>query len=184
MSSTRGTLSKVIARAAEDLVKLYDFSEDARVSLLSESENQIYLVSDPARPRNYVIRVNSGRLGYHTPPSIASELTWMMALRRDTAIVVPEVLRARDGSLVQTIAAPGLDKPRHAVIYSFLSGAEPAEDQLAPGFERLGEISARMHLHARTWMPPPAFERHSSTPETILDARDDPRRPRRSSTTA
>ncbi len=98
MSSTRETLAAAIAREAEGLVRLYDFSEAATVSLLSESENKVYLVRDPARPREFVLRVNSGRLGYHTPPSIASELIWLMALGRDTDIVVPKVLTADDGS--------------------------------------------------------------------------------------
>ena len=171
MSSTREDLSAAIGRDSQSLVKLYDFSEAVTVSLLSESENKIYLVSDPARPKKYVIRVNSGRLSYHTPPSIASELMWLMALRRDTDIVVPKVLTADDGSLVQTITVSDLDKPRLAVVYSFLSGSEPPEDLLIPGFERLGEISARMHLHAKGWTPPANFTRHSWTPEAILDDR-------------
>ena len=171
MSSTKETLSKAIDREAERLVRHYDFSEDATVSLLSESENKVYLVRDPARPDPYVIRVNSGRLGYHTPSTIASELMWLMALRRDTDIVVPQVLAAKDGSLVQTFDGPGLDKPRHAAIYSFLTGTEPPEDQLRPGFERLGEISARMHDHAKSWAPPADFSRPSWTPEAILEDR-------------
>ncbi len=73
MSPTKETLSKAFDREAERLVQLYDFSEDATVSLLSESENKVYLVRDPALPEHYVIRVNSGRLGYHTPTMIASE---------------------------------------------------------------------------------------------------------------
>ena len=171
MSSTIETLSKAIDREAERLVRHYDFSDDATVSLLSESENKVYLVRDPARPDPYVIRVNSGRLAYHTPPTIASELMWLMALRRDTDIVVPQVLAAKDGSLVQTFDAPGLDKPRHAAIYSFLTGTEPPEDQLRPGLERLGEISARMHDHAKSWAPPADFSRPSWTPDVMLEDR-------------
>jgi Ser/Thr protein kinase RdoA (MazF antagonist) len=173
MTSTNETQSAAIARETEGLVKLYEFSERTTVSLLSESENKVYLVNDPARPERYVIRVNSGRLSYHMPPSIASEMMWLMALRRDTDILVPEVLRAKDDSLVQTISAPDLDKPRHAVVYSFLSGTEPSEDALVPGFERLGETSARMHLHAKSWTPPANFARHSWTPEVILEDRLD-----------
>ena len=124
-----------------------------------------------AQAEKYVIRVNSGRLSYHTGPSIASELMWMMALQRDTDIAVPTVLKAKDGSLVQTITAPDLDKPRHAAIYSFLSGVEPPEDRLIPGFEQLGEISARMHRHAKDWAPPAAFARHAWLPDAILDDR-------------
>lgn len=171
MSSTKETPGSAIDREVEGLLRFYEFSKAATVSLLSVSENRVYLVRDPARPSHYVIRVNSGRLGYHTPPAIASELTWLMALRRDTDIVVPAVLAAKDGSLVQTLEAPDLDTPRHAAVYSFLDGSEPPEDRLKPGFERLGEISARMHLHARGWSPPAGFTRCSWTPEAILDDR-------------
>ena len=171
MSSADVTVSDAIARETAGLVKLYDFSDRASVELLSESENKVFLVSDPERPEKHVIRVNSGRLSYHTPPSVASEMMWLIALRQDTDITVPEVMRARDGSLVQTISAADMDKPRHAVVYSFLPGTEPPEDQLIPGFERLGEISARMHLHARDWTPPADFERHTWHPDEIFDDR-------------
>ena len=171
MNSRHDSLSAALDREARTLAKLYDFSAATTVEPLSESENKVYLVIDPERADRYVIRINSGRLAYHVPPSIAAELTWLMALRRDTDIVVPEVLSARDGSLVQTVAAPDLDKPRHAVVYSFLDGTEPPEDALLSGFERLGAISARMHLHARSWTPPSGFARHSWTPDVILDDR-------------
>lgn len=163
------SLSAVIAREARAMVKRYDFSPETVVSILSESENKIFLVSDPARAQKYVIRVNSGRLAYHTAPSIASELMWLMALGRESDVLVPGVLMAKDGSLVQTLSAPDLDRPRHAVVYSFLEGTEPPEDKLVEGFERLGEISARMHRHAKGWTPPAGFTRHSWTPEAILD---------------
>lgn len=173
MTITKDALAKAIDREVEGLVRLYDFSAEAKVSLLSESENRVYLVQDPARPELNVIRVNSGRLGYHRPAMIASELTWLMALRRDTDILVPEVLAAKDDCLVQSFDGPGLDKPRHTAVYSFLSGTEPPEDDLIPGFERLGEISARMHDHAKAWTPPADFARPSWTPEAILDDRLD-----------
>jgi len=171
LSEPQRAPSTAVDRAVDGLLGRYDFSEAATVSLLSESENRVYLVRDPARAERYVVRVNSGRLGYHTPPAIASELRWLMALRRDTDIVVPEVLAAKDGALVQTIEAPGLDQPRHAAVYSFLAGSEPPEDRLGPGFERLGEISARTHRHAQSWTPPADFTRCSWTPEAILDDR-------------
>ena len=169
MISTHDSLSDAIAREAQGLVKLYDFSEETTVSLLSEFENKVYLVDDPSQSEKYVLRVNSGRLMYHTPSSIASELMWLMALRNDTDIVVPRVLSAKNGSLVQTLTATDMDKPRHAAIYSFLSGTEPSENALVPGFKRLGEISARMHLHAKRWTPPAEFKRHAWSPEAILD---------------
>jgi len=169
MNETQKTLADSIAYELKGLVKLYDFSEAVTVSPLSESENKVYLVTDPAQLEKYVIRVNSGRLSYHSPASIASELIWMEALRQDTDIKVPEVMRGKDGSLVQTIYAPGFDRPRHASIYTFLPGIEPPEDDLIAGFGRLGEISARMNQHVMNWERPPEFTRHTWTAMTILD---------------
>ena len=100
---------------------------------------------------------------------IASELQWLMALRQATDIEVPAVLSAGDGSLVQRLGGGESDTWRHAVVYSFLDGTEPAEDDLTAGFKRLGRISARMHLHVKTWLPPHGFARPSWTHETILD---------------
>ena len=173
MNPDLDSLAAALDRSANDIAGRYDFSEGTRVEPLSESENKVYLVSHPDRAERQVIRINSGRLAYHRPSSIEAEMLWMMALRRDTDIEVPEVLEARDGSLVQTVDTPGLDKPRHATVYSFLDGVEPSEDVLVPGFHRLGEISARMHRHAMTWDPPEGFARHSWTPDVILDDRLD-----------
>jgi Ser/Thr protein kinase RdoA (MazF antagonist) len=163
------SLTGSIVRELEGVIRLYDFSEFTTVSFLSESENKVYLVSDPMRVEKYVVRVNSGRLPYHSPASIASELIWMEALRHDTDIKVPRVMRAKDGSLVQTFSAADFDRPRHASIYTFLPGIEPPEDDLIAGFGRLGEISARMNQHAMGWRRPPEFIRHSWTATTILD---------------
>ena len=171
MISTKASQSQAIARGAQAVVKRYDFSNKTKVSLLSESENKVYLVDDPAMSEKYVLRVNSGRLTYHTPSSIASEMSWLIAICNDTDIVVPKVLSAKDGSLVQTISAPGLDKPRYATIYSFLPGGEPPEDDLLSGFMKLGEISARLHQHAINWSSPSNFQRHEWSTEAILDDR-------------
>lgn len=169
MDAPQDTLSIAITREVEGLIKLYDFSDATTVSHLSESENKVYLVRDPGKRQEYVIRVNSGRLSYHTSDSVTSELMWIMALGNDTDIPVPEVMKAKDGSLVQTIDGPGFDRPRHASIYTFLPGIEPPEDNLVEGFCRLGEISARMNQHAKNWIRPTGFRRHSWTPTVILD---------------
>ena len=40
---------------------------------------------------------------------------------------------------------------RQTVLFEWLPGTEPAEDQLAEKFELLGGICARMHRHSRRW---------------------------------
>jgi hypothetical protein len=94
---------------------------------------------------------------------------WLMALEAESDVTVPSVMSARDGSLVQTLNAPDLDRPRHASVYSFLPGIEPPEDNLMEGFDRLGEISRnfifmpRIGHHPRTSPAIPGLPTPSST---------------------
>jgi Ser/Thr protein kinase RdoA (MazF antagonist) len=165
------TFIPTILREAAKLVSRYDLSPDTVVSLLHQSENTMLLVDDKAERRKLVLRVHSQRLAYHTAPSIASELQWITALRSETDVETPEVVPARNGTLVQTLSAAELDQPRHAVMFTFLEGSEPAEDALVQGFERLGEITARMHQHAALWQPPASFTRHNWACDTIFGER-------------
>jgi Ser/Thr protein kinase RdoA (MazF antagonist) len=163
--------SAALAHAARRLVDRYDFSADVAVELLHQSENTMYLVRDPSRSEKFVLRIHSHRMSYHTEPSILSELQWMAALRRDAAIETPEVVPGRDGSRVQSLSEPGRAVPRLAVMFTFLEGVEPPAARLAPEFERLGEITARMHRHAQGWRLPDGFHRHSWIATTILGER-------------
>ena len=169
MTQDTDELIAALARETAHLLDRYDYSDKTTVRLLSESENKVYVVDDPVSGQKDVVRVSSGRLTYHEPDQIASEMRWLQHLHDNTDIVVPKVKPARDGSLVQTMHASDLDRPRHAVIYSFISGDEPAEDNLVEGFERLGGISAEMHEAARAWQPPEGFHRPLLTAEVILD---------------
>jgi Ser/Thr protein kinase RdoA (MazF antagonist) len=88
----------------------------------------------------------------------------MAALRADAGIETPQTFAARDGSQVGALPGTG----RLAVLFSYLEGAPPPETALVSEFERLGEITARMHRHAMRWTPPAWFRRHDWTPDTIL----------------
>lgn len=165
------TFIPAILREGAKLVDQYEISADTAVSLLHQSENTMLLVEDKARRRKLVLRVHSQRLDYHTAPSIASELQWITALRNESGVETPEVVPARDGSLVQMLFAADLDEPRHAVMFTFLDGSEPTEDTLVEGFERLGEINARMHRHAALWQLPAGFARHGWNCDTIFGER-------------
>jgi Ser/Thr protein kinase RdoA (MazF antagonist) len=59
---------------------------------------------------------------------------------------------------VMTVADPDSGQVRACVMFEFLAGHEPPEDDHA-AFERLGELTARMHRHARSWPRPPGFTR-------------------------
>ena len=161
--SAGGDVMERVAACAREALRRYDGHPDASVELLNVSENATFLVSDPGAGPS-VLRVH--RLGYHTEQEIASELAWMDALRAEAGVRTPRVLAAADGQRVVTVAQDGR-AARHCVRFEFLPGTEPGGGPAGePGsqltgrhFEELGEITARMHQHARSWVRPEWFTR-------------------------
>ncbi len=162
--SSGGDVMDRVAGCAQDALGRYGCHPDTVIELLNVSENATYLVSDPVAGPS-VLRVH--RLGYHTEQEIASELAWMDALRAEAGVRTPRVLPAADGRRVVTVAERGTGAARHCVRFEFLPGAEPGTElSTEPGteltnahFAELGEITARMHAHARSWPRPAWFTR-------------------------
>jgi Ser/Thr protein kinase RdoA (MazF antagonist) len=128
------------------------------IELLNLSENATFGLSDPVAQRHLVLRVH--RVGYSTAQQIRSELAWVQALHSSGTIETANPQPAIDGELVQTLVSAAGKPSRYAVAFERLRGTEPsAGDDAAPWFERLGELTARMHRHAKIWRPPPDFNR-------------------------
>jgi Ser/Thr protein kinase RdoA (MazF antagonist) len=135
----------------------WDLPPDTAVTLLNLSENATFAL-DADGGANLVLRVH--RVGYCSAEEIRSELAWIMALRQDRVIDTARPVPARDGELVQRLQSPSGRPARHAVAFERLAGAEPsAQSNAVPWFERLGELTAKMHRHARTWPLPQGFRR-------------------------
>ena len=101
-----------------------------------------------------------GCTGSATTPSaeIASELAWMDALRAEAGVRTPRVLAATDGRRIVTVADEASGERRNCVRFEFLPGTEPVGDSVEH-FAELGELTARMHRHARRWARPAGFTR-------------------------
>jgi Ser/Thr protein kinase RdoA (MazF antagonist) len=163
--SAGGDVMTRVLGCAQDALAAYGGHPAASVELLNVSENATFLVTDPDAGLS-VLRVH--RLGYHTEPEIASELAWMEALRAEAGVRTPRVLPAADGRRVVTVperGGPG-QAERHCVRFEFLPGTEPGGSAAEPAltaahFAELGEITARMHRHARQWDRPAWFTRFS-----------------------
>lgn len=140
------------------------------IRLLNVSENATFGLTDPVSARQLVLRVH--RLGYCTAQEIRSELAWIDALRRDAVIETAAPIAGRNGELVQTLASPAGRPSRYAVAFEWVPGQEP---QAGVGschwFEKLGELSAKMHAHARTWTLPPGFCRRRWDLEAMVGAK-------------
>ncbi|MFT8886508.1 MAG: phosphotransferase [Acetobacter papayae] len=148
---------------AHQAVARYPFCHQARVSLVTRSENATFLVESPSG--RYALRIH--RPGYHEQVDIESELAWLKALHEETDIPVPLALADCDGKHVLTLAVPG-GGYRYAVLFHWLEGEMPTAclDPLA--FRQLGKITAKFHQHSRNWGRPTSFRRIVWGHETMV----------------
>jgi Ser/Thr protein kinase RdoA (MazF antagonist) len=136
----------------------WDLSSDTAISLLNLSENATFALSDPVGGRDLVLRLH--RVGYSSVEEIRSELAWINALRRAGTVETATPVPGRNGESVQTLTSSSGRPPRHAVAFERLPGKEPEPGvDAVRWFERLGELTSRMHLHARGWSLPTGFRR-------------------------
>ncbi|MEV6102821.1 phosphotransferase [Nocardia sp. NPDC051981] len=134
----------------------YDLAPGVSCRMINLSENATYLIEDATGGNGGILRVH--REGYHSLAAIESELSWLAALRAEAGIDAPDVTRTRDGRRVVTVEIDG--RPRHAVLFETMGGLEPDEAQIDPAdFRMLGEITARLHRHAKSWCRPAGFTR-------------------------
>jgi Ser/Thr protein kinase RdoA (MazF antagonist) len=134
----------------------WQLSSATRVSVLNLSENATFALYCPRSDRELVLRVH--RIGYSGAQEIRSELAWIEALRNESIVETVTPIAGRDGEYVQLLASPGGRAARHAVAFERLAGSEPdPAGDAAYWFGRLGELTARMHTHARGWQRPADF---------------------------
>jgi len=146
-------MSELLRRA----LPVYGLPEDTPLTLLNRSENETW------RAGPLVLRLH--RQGYHTRPEILSELQWLGALQGLAELNAVRPVAGGQGPVTEIDG-------RFLVAFAPIAGQElqPGDD-LARWFAPLGEITARLHRHARGWTPPPGFTRKRWDVETILGAR-------------
>ena len=150
----------VLQQVAEKAVKHYALPADVAVTMINLSENATYRVQ-AGDGRKWALRVH--REGYHTKAAIASELAWLMDLRAQGVVVTPDPVKGTNGEIIQEVSS------RYVVLSDWETGAEPGIGQdLTKPFEILGEVTARMHGHARAWKRPAFFTRFTWDFETSL----------------
>ncbi len=159
-----------LAELARTATANYPIPADVSVTLVNLSENATYKVEHAATGRRWALRVH--RDGYHSDTAIASELAWLIDLRQSGVVTTPVPVPGHDGELIQKVGHPAMARPRNVVLFNWESGAEPGvNEDLRKPFEVLGEVTARMHRHVRTWRRPAWFERLTWDFETSLGER-------------
>ena len=154
-----------LEKLANQSLTLWDVPETATARLINVSENATYLVEAPGWTS--VLRIH--RENYHTKLAIECELAWSKALNKDGGVSTPDYYLGRNGEAIQSAAVKGLDNPRFMVMFEFVHGDQPNENEdLIQPFNELGQIAARTHLHSIDWQQPAAFERLTWNLETVF----------------
>ena len=135
----------------------YDVPEPTRLELLTFSENAVFRAYFADRDP-LIVRLHS--VGYHTRAAVESELMWVDALRTQTDIPVPPVLRTATGAGVVEACDPEFPS-RFADVLGDLPGASPETADMVADYRILGRTTAELHRHASVWRPPSGFERIS-----------------------
>ncbi|AHF93330.1 aminoglycoside phosphotransferase [Opitutaceae bacterium TAV5] len=154
-----------VEQLARQALPLYGLPPTSAISLLNYSENATWLIRPPGGPAR-VLRIN--RPGYHPRANIASELEWVLAIRRDTPLVTAEPVAALDGEYIQHVWHPGVPEPRNCVLFTFVEGTEPDDSNRLASFELLGEVTARLHRHVVAWKPSRPMRRFRWDFDTML----------------
>jgi Ser/Thr protein kinase RdoA (MazF antagonist) len=156
----------LLLELAEAATTLYELPNGIAVTLINLSENATYKVEAPDG-RRWALRIH--RDGYHSKSAIASELGWLMDLRSSGVVTTPVPVQGRDGEFIQQQRHARMAGPRNIVLFNWETGIEPGiSEDLSGPFEVLGEVTARMHLHARKWKRPASFTRLTWDFETSL----------------
>jgi Ser/Thr protein kinase RdoA (MazF antagonist) len=141
-------------------LSLYDLPANAGVRLINLSENATYKVEAPSG-QCWALRVH--RPGYQSTNALASELAWLVALRKDGVVSTPVPIAGINGEWVQVA------QEHHVVLFAWEHGRQPDPGMdLRCCFRSLGAITARMHAHSRTWQLPEGFERFAWDFESAL----------------
>jgi Ser/Thr protein kinase RdoA (MazF antagonist) len=125
--------------------------------LLKYRENAVFRVTTPdGQPA--ALRVH--RHGYHSDDALRSELAWMEALRANGLTFRMSTL---EKSLFAVVSAIGVPAPRQVDMLEWLTGqplgtlenglSETVVD-VRKAFAQVGQLAARLHVHAATWSPP------------------------------
>lgn len=140
---------------------------DGRLTFIAHDENTIFR-HDGADGR-HLVRVHRpqrhGR-GVDSVAAIDSEIAWLQAIRRDTALAVPEPVLAADGA--PTVTVTSAERTRVCSVLRWMDGRIHEDSARPVHLGRLGEAMADLHDQADAWAPPAGFVRIRWDHETFF----------------
>ena len=121
------------------------------VEHLATHSNVMYRVVTESG-RQLVLRVGTPHA--NTRSNIAFEVAWLDALNEETSLDVVHPVHTAGGGLIIDELDDELEKERPCVLFSWIPGVPLADGSGTFGYRLLGQMSAALQKHGKTWAPP------------------------------
>lgn len=135
---------------AERVLKRYPFLT-REITHLATHSNVLYRVVTEAGEQ-MVLRV--GAPHGNTRSNIDIEVAWLDALQDETDLEVVRPIHTAGGSMIVDELDSNLGKERPCVLFSWVPGVPLGEGSGSFGYRLLGQMSAALQEHGKTWVPP------------------------------
>ncbi len=118
----------------------------AELEFVSDTGNVIFCarVADQA----YSVRVCQQHWAI---PELQGELYWLLSLKKDTNLIVPEPISTPSGHLIQEIAIPDTEEQFQVVLFHWLPGEIIGANCDVETARQIGNLMAELHTHASTF---------------------------------
>ena len=124
----------------------------AELRFISESSAIVFKVLTGSD--EYVLRVNPESVSDAWITRTTGELLWLMALRRDTDLVVPKPVLAEDGSFVQKVNTRKIPEGRLVDLLHWMPGKPIGKQPSLKLSGQMGVFMAQLHAHTETFSLP------------------------------
>lgn len=139
-----------LAAAALDY---YDV-DDANPVFIQHNAGVAYRVDTKEFSRRYVLKIAEtvGDAQDVKPERIRGSMLWLLALARETDLVVQEPIPNRSGEFVTTVHFPDLREPFYCTLQRWVDGERFRGHFNFNEAHRIGVILAQLHQHASSWV--------------------------------
>lgn len=142
------------------------------LTLVQYRNNAVFHVTAPSGEQ-FALRIHAatnftGTAPTYSVPEIESEVRWLMALRHDTDLLVPEPVPTQTGAWVPTVGVDVVPEARACVLFRWLPGRFRRAAPQPASYTRLGQVMAALHHHAQQFGRPVGFVRPTLDWDTIF----------------
>lgn len=134
---------------AHEVLSRYDLLIKDMSHLATHSNVLYRVITDSGR--QLVLRV--GTPDSNSRSNIQYEVDWLTAIHEQTRLDVVAPIATASGRLVTDIEDPETGELRNCVLFSWVPGEPLADGAGSFGYRLLGQMSAKLHKHGRSWLP-------------------------------